>query len=101
MTILAKLVAKCDDTLGYITYVFECLDEEIRTQTKYIMCTRFPNWEHKPVNIDDKGYLNFREVQAGIDKWFDGNNMIPYKYTGIHFIKFIEKPESKSYEYRI
>lgn len=99
ITILAKLVAKEKDTLGYITYVFECLDEDIIKQSRYIMCTRFPNWNHRNIEISETGYLNFVEIRAGIDKWFDGNNMIPYNYNNIQFLKFIAKPRSNNYEY--
>jgi hypothetical protein len=99
MTILAKLLAYERDLMGYITYVFECLDEEVRKDTKYIMCVRFPNWNHAPVKIGEIGYLNFREVQGGIDKWFDGNTMVPYRFTDIHFIKFVKKPEKEDQTY--
>ena len=75
MTILARLVAKEEDALNYITYVFECLDEEILKDTKYVMCTRYPNWNHRMIDIDEVGYLNFFEIRAGVDKWFDGEKM--------------------------
>ena len=95
MTILARLVAKEADALGYITYVFECLDEEIFKDTKYVMCTRYPNWNHRTIDIDEVGYLNFFEIRAGIDKWFDGEKMIPYNYSGIQFDKFVSRPKEK------
>ena len=91
MTILAQLVAKETDCFGYTIYVFKCLEEVKDTQ--YIMCTRYPNWNHRTIQIGEVGYLNFIEIQAGIDKWFNGNEMIPYNYDNIQFIKFIEKPE--------
>lgn len=99
MTALVRLVAKEEDTLGYVTYVFECLDTEIIELSKYIMCTRYPNWSHRSIKIGEVGYLNFVEIRAGIDKWFDGKNMIPYNYNGIQFIKFIQKPETQECEY--
>lgn len=99
MTILVKLVAKETDPSNYTTYVFECLDKEVASSSKYIMCTRYPNWEHRVINLGEIGYLNFVEIRAGIDKWFDGKQMIPYYYNGIQFIKFILKPEKKDYEY--
>lgn len=95
MTILARLVAKEVDTLGYVTYVFECLDEEILKDTKYVMCTRYPNWNHRMIDIDEVGYLNFFEIRAGVDKWVDGEKMIPYNYSGIQFDKFVSKPKEK------
>lgn len=30
--------------------------------------------------------------QAGVDKWFDGSEFIPYKYTCYQFLNFIDKP---------
>lgn len=95
MTVLSKLLAKAEDTLGYVTYVFECLDKEIRGETKYIMCTRYPNWNHRSINVGEIGYLSFFEIRAGLDKWFNGDKMIPYNYSGIQFIKFVAKPEEK------
>lgn len=94
---MAKLVAKQEDSMGYVTYVFECLDKEIIKETKYIMCTRFPNWDHRKIELDEIGYLNFFEIRAGIDKWFDGNKMIPYNYSNIQFIKFIAKKDQNKY----
>lgn len=99
MTVLARLVASEEDTLGYVTYVFECLDKEMIKETRYIMCTRFPNWEHRKISLGEVGYLNFFEVQAGIDKWFDGSKMIPYRYNGIHFVRFIKKPVPRDHKY--
>lgn len=99
MTILASLLAKESDTLGYVTYVFKCLDKEISKESKYIMCTRYPNWSHRNIEIGEVGYLNFVEIRAGIDKWFDGKNMIPYNYNNIQFIKFVEKPRKKDTKY--
>lgn len=101
LTTLVKLVAKTRDLLGYTTYVFKILEkEEInRLDSKYIMCTRFPNWEHKNIDLEEVGYLNFTELRAGIDEWFDGQKMVPYKYNNIQFLKFVNKPENKRYEY--
>lgn len=99
MTILAKLLASESDPMGYTTYVFECLDENIIRQTKYIMCTRFPNWDHRKIEIGEIGFLNFFEIKAGIDKWYDGKNFIPYRYNNIQFIKFVEKPDKKSHKF--
>lgn len=101
MTVLAKLVAEEEDIMKYVTYVFEVLDEEYRQKAKYIMCTRFPNWQCRKINIDDIGYLEVFEIRAGIDKWFDGSKMIPYNYNNIQFIKFIPKPTKDKNKYII
>lgn len=99
MTALVKLVASHKDGFNYITYVFECLEEYMIKESKYIMCIRYPNWEHKPLKIGDIGYLEFQEIRAGIDKWWNGKEMVPYDYNNIQFIKFIDKPEDTDNKY--
>lgn len=59
------------------------------------MCVKFPNWNTKTIAIGDEGYLEYKEIRAGIDKWYDGDNMIPYRYDTIQFLNFVEKPEEK------
>lgn len=90
--VYAKLIALREDIGGYIVYVFEIIEGKL-PYDKYIMCTRFPNWECPFIQINDVGFLKYKEVEAGKDKWFDGYNYIPYKYTGIHFIDFVYKKE--------
>ena len=92
-TILCKLVAKETDSLGYTTYVFERSRFTLHDD-KYLMCVRFPNWEHRSIGYGEEGYLKYNEVTAGVDVWYDGEKQIPYKYTDIHFIKFISKKEN-------
>lgn len=99
MIALVKLVAWNKDLGGYVTYVFECLEEYMIKETKYIMCTKFPNWEHKTLKLEDIGYLHFEERRAGIDKWFDGVNMVPYRYNTVQFMKFVNKPEKEDHKY--
>lgn len=99
MTALVKLVAQDRDSMGYITYVFKCLEDNMIKKTPYIMCTRWPNWNTRDLKIGEVGYLEFVEIRAGVDKWFDGKSFIPYNYNNIQFIKFILKPESENHEY--
>lgn len=101
MVALTELLEAEEDFGGYITYVFLVLDEEIRKCTKYIMCTRFPNWNTKILKKGDIGYLHFEERQAGIDKWFDGQNFIPYQYNSVQFMKFVSKTNESNEEYII
>ena len=98
MTVFAELLELFQDFEGYITYVFKLLDnDEIsRLETKLIMCVRYPNWQTPLVNKGDIGYLNFKEVTAGVDTWFDGTSFIPYKYDDIQFVKFIKKEDNKN-----
>lgn len=98
MTVLAQLVASDTDNLGYITYVFKRLDE-LAKEAQYVMCVRYPNWNHRRINLGEKGFLSVLEVKAGEDKWFNGKEMIPYNYNAIQFLKFITMPETLSQEY--
>ena len=70
MTIPAQLVAIDTDSFGYITYVFKNLDE-LAKETQYVMCVRYPNWNHRKINLGEKGFLSVLEVKAGEDKWFN------------------------------
>lgn len=92
MTVLAELVACNRDNCGYITYVFKNLEEDVAALTRYILCVRYPNWNHSSIKMNEVGYLTIVEIRAGVDKWFDGNQMVPYKYNTIQFLKFISKP---------
>lgn len=102
-TTLGRLIAKESDTCGYITYVFKILDksERIRLGSKYIMCVQFPNWEHRELFVGDTGYLNYKVITAGIDQWYDGNNLKFYRYNMVQFIKFVNKPVSKKHSYTL
>ena len=98
VTYHAKLVACCEDGMGYINYVFEDLNFQ-DYDYQYIMCVRFPNWNQATFNIGDVGYVTIRCVREGIDQWYDGKDFVTYKYTNLIFLKFIpEKPESKTTE---
>lgn len=101
MVAKVKLVAQDQVLNGYSTYVFECLDQELKDQTKYIMTTRFPNWDHRPLKIDEIGYLHFEERKAGKDTWYDINTNLHYSfnYDIIQFIKFIEIPKTEDNKY--
>ena len=99
MVILGTLVAKEAAPFGYSTYVFKCLDEEILKHTKYVMLTRLPNWEHRDIKLGEIGYIDFINVKAGVDTWFNGTSLEYYKYDGIYFMKFVECPINEDNEY--
>ena len=90
VTIHAKLNAKNIDIGGYITYVFENLDNPT-PDTRYLMCVQFPNWNQENIQIGDVGYLNTKYVKEGISQWYDGEKMNVYKYTNLVFLKFIKE----------
>ena len=94
VTIHAKLLVKEHDLGGYTTYVFENLDDASFGH-KYLMLTRWPNWQCRNIDVGEVGYVTYKEVIAGQDTWWDGTNFIPYNYTNVVFIKFVkEKPDN-------
>lgn len=92
VTYHVKFLASCADGLGYINYVFENLEFQ-DYDYQYLMCVRFPNWDQAIFNIGDVGYVTVKYVREGIDKWYDGNEFVTYKYTNIIFLKFIPEKE--------
>lgn len=90
--IKAKLLTLRKEPGGYIIYVFENL--EYRDITKhYIKTVRFPNWECPLVRIGDIGYLEYKEVEAGKDSWYDSQAQVSilYKYDNTIFKDFVHE----------
>lgn len=77
---------------GYIKYVFKN-----KKTNEYILCTRFPNWETPPVKLFTTGYLQYKEIIAGKETWYDkvNNIFIPYCYDANQFIDFVEERDTK------
>lgn len=98
MIALVRLIASEVDSLGYTTYVFRNL-EDCAASSKYIMCIRYPNWDHKKLRIGDEGYVHCEEIRAGVDKWYNGKEMVPYNYNSVQFIKFVYKPVEEERKY--
>jgi len=88
LTFRGKLVAHKTDHMGYTNYVFENFEYK-DIDHKYIMCVQFPNWDQAYIDINDEGFVTVRYVRAGIDRWFNGKDYIPYLYTDVHFMKFV------------
>lgn len=99
MTIHAELLVQQESEGGYITYVFADLDKVSYAKDRYVMCTRFPNWEVSSLKVGDKGYLDYKEIIAGRDSWYNPNDQqfYAYRYNTIQFINFI-KEKAKSDE---
>lgn len=98
ITIFSRLRAKLDEGLGYVTYVFENL-EESKWDTKYKMVTRCPNWDHRAINVGEEGFLTYEDHIAGNSKWFDGKDFNYYRYTMSQFMKFVAKPNEIKEEF--
>lgn len=93
--IRCKLLALKKDVGGYITYVFKNLNST-NVYDEYVMCVRFPNWDCYNLEIGDIGFLKYRMVEAGVDKWYDRENdkFELYRQTDCHFINFIKEQEN-------
>lgn len=76
---------------NYTVYVFENLDVAADSLNRYIMCTKCPNWVDRPLEIGQMGFLSYRSIIAGIDKWFNREDslMYHYKYTANYFDDFV------------
>lgn len=98
LTIYSQLVACECDLMGYITYVFKCLEPNPGFGHQYIMLTRLPNWDHKALNIGEIGYVTYNEVIAGKDKWFcpETGQFIPYNYSNTYFKRFVKEQDNSN-----
>lgn len=98
-TIFCKVLEVLHNPMGYVDYVVESLDpiQEKFLITKYLIVTKFPNWDHRELNKGEEGFLKYKEITPGIDKWYDGKNWIDYKsFEGWQFLKFISKTKTPS-----
>lgn len=95
MVIRAKLVAFERNLLDYTTLVFKNLDSAPFGHN-YVMTTMFPNWEARIPDDGEIGYLEYVEIKAGTDTWYDRTqqSFIPYNYNMIQFIKFVKEKDN-------
>ena len=96
ITVRCKLLVKEQDLLDYQTLVFENLEPNPPFGKHYIMCVRFPNWNHRDVEEGEIGFLTYNEVIAGRDGWYDSStgNIVPYNYSNLIFIKFVKEVDN-------
>lgn len=96
ITIRCKFIAQEQDLLDYRTLVFENLESSPPFGKKYIMCVRFPNWNHRLMELGEIGFLTYNEVIAGKDDWYDPSirSMVPYNYSNLIFIKFVKEVDN-------
>jgi hypothetical protein len=78
----------------------EMLDEDSIKEINscYLMLVQYYNWNSDPISIGAKGFVKFKEVRAGIDKWWDGDKHIHYKYDDCVFYKFVPLTDKISHE---
>ena len=96
LTMFGQLIASEKDCMGYITYVFQCLEPNPPFGHKYLMLTRVYNWQHRDIDIGEVGYVTYQEVTAGEDTYYDKikDAIVKYNYTNIYFIKFVKKQDN-------
>ena len=87
VTYHVEVIGSYNQNFGYIWHVFKNL-EPLDPDIQYIACVEFPNWIKDTFNPGDKGYLTVKYVEQGIDKWFDGKDLVPYNYDNVIFHVF-------------
>jgi len=99
ITVHVKLIAALEDICGYTTYVFENL-ETTEWDNKYFMCTRYPNWEHRELQIGEVGYLEYDIIVAGETYYNNRTNTNEvYKTSHLQFVRFIAETKKTDKKY--
>lgn len=95
-TIKCQLLASECDSLNYCTLVFKNLENNCPFGHNYCMITVFPNWQSRIPDVGEVGYLQYDEVEAGIDKWYcqETKEQIPYNYSNLIFKKFVKEVDN-------
>jgi hypothetical protein len=96
ITLRCELVAKESDLLDYQNLVFKNLEPNPPFGKQYILCVRFPNWQHRELEVGEIGFLTYKETVAGRDHWYDSTTgkEVPYNYSNLIFIKFVKEPDN-------
>ena len=97
-TVKCKLVAKEVDLLEYQTLVFQLLEKNCPFGHSYCMVTVFPNWESRIPEVTEIGYLEYDEVEGGIDKYYDRvkNSMEVYNFSNLIFKRFVKEQDNST-----
>lgn len=92
------MVAKEVDLLEYQTLVFQLLEGNPPFGHTYCMVTVFPNWESKIPELLEIGYLEYDEVEGGIDKYYDRvkNSMEVYNFSNLIFKRFVKEQDNST-----
>ena len=93
MTIYGMCTAVQEDVCGYINYVINVLSDSESKLLGFqnITLVRFPNWDCADIKVNDIGYFEFNSHKAGVDTWYNGKELIPYKYDAVQFVNYIKR----------
>lgn len=91
-----QLVAQESDFMNYQTLVFKILEEQCPFGHSYCMVTVFPNWESRVPELKEIGFLEYDEVEGGIDTYYDRYNdsIMKYNYSNLIFKRFIKEVDN-------
>lgn len=94
--IKCRLVANECDILNYHTLVFKVLENNCPFGHSYTMVTVFPNWQSIIPEVGDIGYLEYDEVEGGIDTYYDRNldSIVKYNFSNLIFKKFVKEQDN-------
>lgn len=97
-TIKCQLVAAECDILDYHTLVFKVLESNCPFGHSYIMVTVFPNWQSIIPSVGEIGYLEYDEVEGGIDKYYDRDtdSIVKYNFSNLIFKKFVKEQDNSN-----
>lgn len=103
LTIKCILVAKESDILDYQTLVFKNLEINCPFGHKYCMVTVFPNWQSQIPERGDTGYLEYDEVRAGVDTYYDRytDSIMKYNFSNLIFKRFVKEQDNSNKDIKI
>lgn len=91
-----QLIAAEQDIFNYYTLVFKILESSCPFGHSYVMCTVFPNWQSRIPELEEIGYLEYDEVEGGIDTYYnrDTESIMKYNFSNLIFKKFVKEQDN-------
>lgn len=62
------------------------------------MVTVFPNWESRIPEVEENGYLEYDEVEAGKDTYYDRttDSIVKYNFSNLIFKRFVREQDNSN-----
>lgn len=100
-TIHAKLIKEQEDTNGFIYYIFENLESN-SWDNRFLMVTRYPNWEWGFPKVNQEGFLVYTELFEGSEYYdYKCDKMSKIQQSHIRFEKFFNEPIKEDQTYKL